>query len=167
MENVKDTHPFISDRLRIVLLVSLVLVLFINWNYYLSLYYWLQDLNGGILMGMKDILPQKVVTNKELFGEIIPKGISYLMLMLFNIMLSLTIIYVYFRDKKIALQGAKMIGIYFVLGFLAMNICYFAGWTDYFRSARHALNLLASPLVECSMIPILKLANSDMNKVQA
>jgi len=131
---------FISDKLRVALLFLLVCILFVNWNFYLDVYYALQDMNRSILESVSAILPAKLVNNEKLFGETIPKGISYVVLMLLNIGLSLTIIFVYFRDKKITLQGAKMIFIYFGIGFLAMNICYFAGMEEYARCARHALN---------------------------
>lgn len=152
---------FISDKLRSILLVTLVIVLFTNWYFYLDTYYAFQDFNGDLISALKPILPQSVANNEKLVGEIIPKGISYVMLTALNITLSLTIIFVYFRDKRITLQGAKMMGIYFCAAFFAMNLFYFLGYHDYFMSARHALNLLATPLVECSMIPILKLANAE------
>lgn len=155
----------ISDKARIVLLVVLVLILFANWQFFLPIYYALQDFNRELLTSVQGVLPSSIVQNEKLMTEIIPKGISYVLVMLINIAISLSIIAVYFRDRKITIQAVKMIGLYFIVGFTAMNICYFAGWHEYFLSARYALNLLASPLVECSMIPILKLANSEMNQV--
>jgi hypothetical protein len=152
---------FISDKLRGFLLVTLVIVLFTNWYFYLDTYRLFQRLNGDLITTLKPILPQSIANNEKLIGEIIPKGISYVLLTALNICLSLTIIFVYFKDKRITLQGAKMMGIYFFVAFFAMNLFYFLGYHDYFMSARHALNLLATPLVECSMIPILKLANAE------
>jgi hypothetical protein len=152
---------FIPDKLRAVLLVVLVIVLFINWYFYLDTYYAFQAFNRGLIDSLKQIMPQSIAGNEKLVGEIIPKGISYVMLTALNICLSLTIIFIYFRDKKITLQGAKMMGIYFFTAFFAMNLFYFLGYHEYFMSARYALNLLATPLVECSMIPILKLANAE------
>ncbi|MFT6963439.1 MAG: hypothetical protein ACJAWV_003176 [Flammeovirgaceae bacterium] len=152
---------FISDKLRGFLLVTLVIVLFTNWYFYLDTYRLFQRLNGDLITTLKPILPQSIANNEKLIGEIIPKGISYVLLTALNICLSLTIIFVYFKDKRITLQGAKMMGIYFFVAFFAMNLFYFLGYQDYFMSARHALNLLATPLVECSMIPILKLANAE------
>lgn len=146
-------------RKRIVLLTLLVIILFINWQVYLQFYHTLQDFWIGLFQNITPYLPDFITNRPTLTQEVMPKGISYLLLMLVNIGISISIIHVYFQDKKITRQGFQIIGIYFLCGFSAMIFCYAMGWKEYYTSARWALNLLSSPLVECSMIPILQLAN--------
>ena len=156
-----------SPKIRIALLALLIIMLFVNWYHFINVYDFLQAISKSIIDA---ILPNGLFGHEQLQSTNLSKGISYLVMMFLNVCLSLTIIFVYFQKWKIVRQAIVIIGIYFVVGMIAMFTLHTLGMRNYYKSARYALDILASPLVECAMIPMLKLLNTsyeDLNKAES
>lgn len=92
------------------------------------------------------------------------KWISIFILILSNIGISLTIIYVYFWNKKMVFQAVKILAAYAFSFFTLGIVFYYLGRKDLSADAIGSLNLLSTPVVECAMIPLLKLMNAKVVK---
>jgi hypothetical protein len=137
-----------NHRLRLVIIGLLVTGLFINWYFYNDTYEALQALVRSLLVSLG-------VTSQSLING--AKFISYLFLLFFNIFFSFVIVYTYFLNLRVAKVALGYMLVYFAITFTATCVFFGLGNDQWYQYARSAADLLASPLVECALIPIMKL----------
>lgn len=140
---------------RLFLLVALIIVLFVNWYFYPKTEILLRDSFSSMIDILSGWMPFFTSFNK------LAKWVTIILLAAINVAISLSIIYVYFWDKNLLVQAVKMLGGYALVFFLIAIVCYYAGWLHYTNTAIAALKQLSTPLVECAMIPLLKLKNAQ------
>lgn len=137
-----------SRHWRNVLIGLLVIGLFVNWYYYLATYEALQGL-------IQSIMARFGVQNTATING--SKFVSYLFLLFFNIFFSFVIVYTYFLSVRISLIALRYMLLYFAVTFTATCVFFVLKNEEWYQYARQATDLLASPLVECSLIPLMKL----------
>lgn len=137
---------FENPTFRRSVLGLLVAVMFVNWYYYESSYAYLQEWIGyvvGLAFGAR--------------GIEIGKLLGYVCLLLGNASLSLCIVHLFFYDKAITKEAFGYLALYFCITFGGVCLTYVLGNAELYGYARAAADLLASPLVECTLIPVMKL----------
>jgi hypothetical protein len=137
-----------NHRLRLLIIGLLVVGLFINWYFYNDTYEALQALVRSTMVSLG-------VQSAALING--AKFVSYLFLLFFNIFFSFTIVYTYFLNLRVAKTALGYMLLYFTVTFTATCVFFGLGNEQWYQYARAAADLLASPLVECALIPIMKL----------
>ncbi|MCU0449239.1 MAG: hypothetical protein MUC97_05230 [Bernardetiaceae bacterium] len=138
--------------IRAGLLTGLVAALFINWFYYEDTYQWLQTkllqmlTNGGLASA-------SLVNAVKLMG--------YTGLVVGNMAFSLLIVYTYFLDGRITRTAARYLLLYFAGAYGTMCVAFLFHWAGPYQYARLACDMLASPLVECTLIPLMRLKQAE------
>lgn len=142
-------------KYRKVLLVALLLLVFINFYSYRPLLEEInqpnkyKDLYDKLFSGL---IPLRV------FNKLIIGGFSFFILSFFNALLSACVLFVYFyADPSIVKLGVGILATYWVATILVGSVAYLAGWNALFITTKQAISILPSPLIEASLIPILKL----------
>ncbi|MGB0524946.1 MAG: hypothetical protein ACPGJS_18380 [Flammeovirgaceae bacterium] len=151
------------DFKRILLLGILIVILFVNWYYYQTIEPTVRISLQNFIAGLDD---QVAVIGALKRFNMLYKWITVIVLVVINVGISITIIYVYFWDKKIFWQGTRLLLIYSVSCFVVAIISYYIGMRELCINAINALEVLSTPIVECAMIPILKLMNAETETVE-
>jgi hypothetical protein len=148
-----------EENKRTLILIFLVIVLLINWFFYNDTFtFFKQWVTNGDL-GVS--LAQKIGAVK---AKRLLMGPLFLILMLFNAGLSMVIIYVYFKkNPKITWLGFKILTIYSICTGVLLSSGYLANNEYVYAIMRRAVDMLASPMVEAVLIPLLKLYQHQIN----
>jgi hypothetical protein len=141
-----------QNLLRAGLLAGLVVGLFINWFYYEQTYSWLQN-------QLLRWLTAGGVTSAQLVNA--AKLLGYTGLVVGNMAFSLLIVYTYFLDGPITRTAAQYLLLYFAGAYGTMCIAFLCQWAAPYQYARLACDMLASPLVECTLIPLMRLKQAE------
>ena len=148
-----------KDRKRMILLGVMIIVLFINWYNYKTVDFFFRGIIESIMEGLFQIFPSITILKKV---SLFSKWVSMILLVVLNISISLTIIYIYFVEWKMVKQALRLLIIFSFICFIVILISYYQDNRVYLESSIFALKQLSTPLVECSLIPLLKLMNAEI-----
>jgi hypothetical protein len=148
-------------KYRWIVITALVAVIFINWYFYLQSYTYVKEwlFKALVSIGLDSVVSLQTIKN------ILSKGLAVLLLALQNACLSMLIVYVYFRKDMFLVRIAVWIlGIY-TLACLGWSLtAHIAGWNYLYAISREALDTLASPLIEITLIPVLHLYKASLSQ---
>ena len=148
-----------KERKRLLLLALMLVILFFNWYHYHTVdFFFREGINSGIT-AIEDHFPSVTFLSKF---NMMAKGISMFLLTVINISISLTIIYLYFLEWKLVRQALKLLVTFATVCFVLVVYTYYNGSQAFLDSILFALKQLSTPLVECSLIPLLKLMNAEV-----
>jgi hypothetical protein len=154
---------FRSNLVRKVVLIVLVLMIFTNWSFYWSFYIFLKE-------SIAHLIQQYTNSDNDfitIFLEKVDGGIAYLLLMIVNILLSMAVVYVYYKgNRRVLVLALKLIVAYCIISGGVMVVLHLFKLQEYALSARFALDLISSPLSEAILIPLLA-SEYNVNKEQS
>lgn len=148
----------IRGKKRLLLLGVMIVILFVNWYHYKTVDTFFREVISTSLESIEATFPSLAFLGK--FNSIVRK-LSLVLLSAINISISLTIIYIYFLEWKMVKQAFKLLIGFAIACFISIIYNYYYGSKDFLDTSLFALNQLATPLVECTLIPLLKLMNAQ------
>ena len=135
---------------RTFLLIALIVLLFFNWYNY----HYLDSLIQDFIKDTIEAVPVLFILTK--FNSY-PEWISLVFLVLINTGISLSVVGTYFWEFRFVKEAAKLLVVYTMTFFILIFISYPLDNNLYVNSCLGALYFLSTPLVECALIPLLKL----------
>lgn len=139
---------------RKLFLTLLLTFIFINWYYHIDTYRGTSDFISSFILS--EIVTEDL-NHQSIYG-LLGKGLALLIIISINIVLSLLIVFFYFKGNKDVLKLAFFIlAFYGIILFLMQVLAYVIDSNELFIQMRKALTYLASPLTEAALIPLLRL----------